>query len=244
MKDSDRALSQRQRAFIDTLLGGPPDVRGNAMAAAREAGYSTKNTGIGARLLKVPAVAAEIQRRYAAVGVTRDSVLRETVAVAFSRMDAYVTWGPDGVTLKASGGLSQEAVAAVAEVSERATEGGTSRHVRFKLHDKVSALRDLARHLGLFTAGGGTGEGTGGPVGARGHHDERGAPGRLPRGGGTASTNGTRGSPPWGNGRSLTRPACRPLRPRLRRRQKPHVRFWRGTREAPAGALPRAAGDP
>ena len=167
MKDSDRALSQRQRAFIDTLLGGPPDVRGNAMAAAREAGYSTKNTGIGARLLKVPAVAAEIQRRYAAVGVTRDSVLRETVAVAFSRMDAYVTWGPDGVTLKASGGLSQEAVAAVAEVSERATEGGTSRHVRFKLHDKVSALRDLARHLGLFTAGGGTGEGTGvrwGPV--------------------------------------------------------------------------------
>ena len=29
-------------------------------------------------------------------------------------------------------------------------EKTTSRHVRFKLHDKVGALRDLGRHLGLF----------------------------------------------------------------------------------------------
>ena len=58
-------------------------------------------------------------------------------------------WDAKGVTLKDSSELSEDAVRAVAEVSETAGVSGV-KTVRIKLHDKKGALDSLARHLGLF----------------------------------------------------------------------------------------------
>src|SRR5262249_55293287 len=80
--------------------------------------------------------------------IKADAVLAELAKVAFSGMRQFVEWGPDGVRLLDSKGLTAEAAACVAEGSQTVTEGGGA--IRFKLHNKVEALRDLGRHLGLF----------------------------------------------------------------------------------------------
>ena len=69
--------------------------------------------------------------------------------IGFADMRDFAAWGPDGVKLKPSEGIDADRGRAVAEVSETVTQhGGT---VRFKLHDKVSALREIGRALGMFT---------------------------------------------------------------------------------------------
>ena len=67
----------------------------------------------------------------------------------FADVRDVLEWDKDGVTLKDSAGLSEDAVRAVAEVSETAGVSGV-KTVRIKLHDKKGALDSLARHLGLF----------------------------------------------------------------------------------------------
>ena len=80
--------------------------------------------------------------------VTQDDVIEELKRIAFSDMRTFAEWGPGGVKLKDGASLPDDAARCVAEVCETVTKDGGSR--RFKLHDKVGALAQLGKHLGLF----------------------------------------------------------------------------------------------
>lgn len=137
-------LSVRNLQFVRAYLSGP--TRGNAHASAVAAGY-TDDSGAAARLLHSPKIKRAVAERLRRHDITADRVLAELSKVAFSDMREYTSWGPDGVTLKPSGELSDFAGAAVSEVSE--TKGDKSESLKFKLHDKVGALTVLAKHLRL-----------------------------------------------------------------------------------------------
>jgi phage terminase small subunit len=144
-----RALNARQVRFVEEYL-----IDLNATQAAIRAGYSARTAQEqGSRLLcnvmVSPAIAAAMEARSKRTQITADRVLEELAKIAFSDMRAFAKWGPDGVTLKESGELHGLDAACVAEVSESTSESGGS--LRFKLHSKVEALRELGRHLKLFT---------------------------------------------------------------------------------------------
>jgi phage terminase small subunit len=75
-------------------------------------------------------------------------VLKELAKIGFTDMRNYTTWGANGVILKQSDELTPEQTAAISEVSETISKDGGS--IKFKLHDKVSALEKIGRHLGMF----------------------------------------------------------------------------------------------
>src|SRR5579884_1628218 len=139
------ALAPKQQRFVEEYL-----IDLNATAAYKRAGYNAEVNA--ARLLRkaqVQEALREAQRqRSARTQITADAVLTELAKIAFSDMRSFAVWGPDGIVLKPSADLSPEAGACVAEVSQTISEGGGS--IKFKLHSKTEALRDLGRHLGLF----------------------------------------------------------------------------------------------
>ena len=143
-----KGLTPKQARFVDEYL-----IDLNATQAAIRAGYSAKTAEwIGPQLLGKTHVQERInsaqRERSARTGITADRVLKEIARVAFADPRMVMSWGPNGVTLRDSSELSDDAAAAVAEVSETWSESGGSRKV--KMHDKIAALEKLARHVGLY----------------------------------------------------------------------------------------------
>lgn len=142
------ALTDMQARFCEEYL-----VDLNATAAAERAGYSAKTArSQGQRLLTNVDIAARIKHLQAGVSrrtkVTVDRVVKEFAKLGFANVDDVAEWGPDGVILKPSPGLSRRVKAAIAEVASRPGKHGTTVVVKF--HDKVSALDKLMRHLGGY----------------------------------------------------------------------------------------------
>ena len=148
MKTPNGDLTLKQQLFVDEFVKD-----WNASDAARRAGYSTRAAAaIGNENLTKPSIAAAILSKFTEIahrnGVTQDRIVQELALVGFARMGDYAEWGPDGVTLKSSKELSDQQLRVVSEVSETTTkDGGT---IRFKLHDKLQALFNLGKHLGMF----------------------------------------------------------------------------------------------
>jgi phage terminase small subunit len=144
----DRRLTPKQQQFVEEYL-----VDLNATQASIRAGYSRRTAEwIGPQLLGKTHVQAAVQAamsaRAARTEVTQDRVVTELARVAFGDARKVMTWGPDGLTLKASSELTDEEAAFVAEVSETTTEHGGS--LKLKTNDKLKALELLGRHLGMF----------------------------------------------------------------------------------------------
>lgn len=142
-------LNAKQQRFVEEYL-----LDLNAAAAARRAGYSERTADrIGYENLRKPeiqtAIQAAMQERSQETGITAARVLKELARIAFIDSRALFTWGPDGVTLKPSSELSEDAAAAVAEVSQTITTGGGS--IKLKLHSKLPAIEMLGRHLAMWT---------------------------------------------------------------------------------------------
>ena len=141
-------LTDKQARFVEEYL-----IDLNATQAAIRAGYAESSAkDCGWENLQKPAVQAALHEamdaRSKRTAITADRVLQELAHLGFARMDDYAEWGPKGVTLKQSEGLTEDQLRAVGEVSETVTQhGGT---IRFKLHDKLGALEKLGKHLGLF----------------------------------------------------------------------------------------------
>lgn len=140
--------SDNQRFFVREYL-----VDLNATRAAIRAGYSEKTARqAGSELLSNPnvqvAIQLAMQERAERTGITAERVLKEVALLSFSRMNKFAKWGPTGVAPIDSDTLSDEDTACVSEVSETKTKEGGS--IKFKLHDKNSALDKLGRHLGLW----------------------------------------------------------------------------------------------
>jgi len=121
------------------------------------------------RMLVEPKIRAAILKLQAAHRarheVTVDKTLDELSKIAFSDIRNVLDWGPaiavlsidgadeanpgykimHGLALKAAADISPEAAASISEVSQ--AKDGT---LKIKLHDKLSALDKIGRHLGMF----------------------------------------------------------------------------------------------
>jgi len=143
-----KKLTEKQRLFVAEYC---KDF--NATQAAKRAGYSERTAGqTGHENLKKPeiqdAVREAVEGYLQKAQITTERVFEEYRRVAFSTITGFLSFGPNGVTWKDSAELTEEDAACIAEVSETVSEGGRTR--RFKLHNKLSALGDLAKIMGMF----------------------------------------------------------------------------------------------
>lgn len=140
-------MTPKQRRFVAEYL-----VDLDAKRAAIRAGYGAKNAAsIAWRLRRIPEVSRAIDEAMAtwskrhAIGAER--VLHELGRIAFASISDFVAWDREGVTLKDQAVLDLDQQAAVADITMTRSGSGTT--VRVKLHDKLGALKELARLLGV-----------------------------------------------------------------------------------------------
>lgn len=93
-------------------------------------------------------VAQLLEKAAAANEVTVERIVRELALIAFGSKKAVMAWGANGLKLKESEEISDDAAAIVAEVKE--TTSATGGTLSLKTHDKVKALELLGRHVGMF----------------------------------------------------------------------------------------------
>lgn len=139
-----KKLTLKEQRFCDEYL-----IDGNASRAAIAAGYSAKAAKeIGSRLLTRANVKQYVTEKQGELRekleITQERVLSELAKVAFANMGDFSVWDKNNMSLKNSGELTKDQTAAVAEVAN------TKFGAKLKLHDKVSALEKLAKHLGLI----------------------------------------------------------------------------------------------
>lgn len=92
---------------------------------------------------------ARVDRVITKYAVTKERITEELAKLAFTTAEDVMTWGPDGVIVKPSSELSDEAKASVAEVTEtRSEKTGTT--IKVKTYDKRAALETLGKSLGMF----------------------------------------------------------------------------------------------
>jgi phage terminase small subunit len=144
-------MRERHRLFVLEYL-----IDLNGRAAAKRAGYADKKAAVRAcELLRRPDVQAMIREETKArderLRVSADRIAKEFARIAFNDPTRIASWGPEGVELVPSERLSEDDKAAVKWVSVGGRKG--ARAQRFLMHDKLSALEDLARILGIFTRG-------------------------------------------------------------------------------------------
>ncbi|MDR1515310.1 MAG: terminase small subunit [Synergistaceae bacterium] len=141
-------MTPKQSKFVDEYM-----IDLNATKAAIRAGYSEKTaTRIGPKLVGKScvqdAISAAQAKQSARTQITADRVVLELARIAFVDTRQIFKWGPDGVRLLPSDGLSDDEAAIVAEVSETISKDGGS--IKAKRFDKLKALELLGRHLGMF----------------------------------------------------------------------------------------------
>lgn len=137
-------MDEKRRRFVREYLKSL-----DATDAARRAGLKRAVANRhGAALLRQAEIGKAVGRSMAARRrrrlISADRVLEEFARIAFADIRDYASWDGTGVTLRSGDELSDDAAAAIAEISR---SGGAP---RIRLHDKKAALAALARHLGLF----------------------------------------------------------------------------------------------
>lgn len=78
-------------------------------------------------------------------GWNQGRVMAELGVIAGSRITDYVNWGNRMVVLKPSAAIDKDKIGAIAEIS-RSKNG----ELKFKLHNKLDALRSIGQELGMF----------------------------------------------------------------------------------------------
>lgn len=145
-----RALSAKARRFVDEYL-----IDLNATQAAIRAGYSPAAAhNQGSRLMGradvQAAIAAAQATRSRRTEITADRVVEELARVAF--FDLRRVFRPDGALIPVAD-LPEEVAAALASVDLATVakgEGAVEHIAKIKAADKLRALENLARHLGMF----------------------------------------------------------------------------------------------
>lgn len=141
-------LTQKELLFVKAYLADP-----NATQAAIAAGYSEKTArSIGYEKLTKPHIKEAIEFGFKKItegfDVSAERIIQELARIAFVNMKDLATWTESGVHFKPSDSISEDAAAAIVEVSETVTQhGGT---LRIKQHDKVRALELLGKYRKLF----------------------------------------------------------------------------------------------
>jgi phage terminase small subunit len=141
-------LTPKQERFVQEYL-----IDLNATQAAIRAGYSKKTANEqGARLLANASVAAAVKealaRRAEKSQMKAEEVLAELAAIANADMDTYGWWDETSVRATPKNLLPPGASRCIKEIA------GGKYGTTIKLYDKLAAIRDLARHLGMVGADG------------------------------------------------------------------------------------------
>ena len=98
-----------------------------------------------------------MEKRSERTQITQDWVLDRLKQLADSSMCDYLDFGDDGEVRLDFSDLSQDAMAAMSEITQEVYIEGKGddakpvRRTKFKLYDKRLALVDIGRHLGMFT---------------------------------------------------------------------------------------------
>jgi hypothetical protein len=156
-KDRSTGLSPRHAAFVNHYT-----VHFNGARAAREAGYAKKAAHVQAsRLLRNVHIAAEIERRRAALAeqlhdISRDRIKREIACLALANMQDFSCMFGAGTPAEKLALLTREQAASVQELVVEESHDGRSggreiRRIKFKLADKRGSLELLARIKGMLT---------------------------------------------------------------------------------------------
>src|SRR6516162_6156611 len=142
-------LSPKQTRFVQEflidLIGKRASLR--AGSASRSAEVQASRMLRNAKVQK--ALEAAMQARSRRTEVSSDQVLEELAKIAFANFRDY--WPKEGETLDLHR-LDRDRTAAVEELTvvETVRGGVLHRRTRLKMHDKLAALTNLARHLGMF----------------------------------------------------------------------------------------------
>lgn len=142
-------LNDRQKAFCDEYI-----IDFNGARAARDAGYTGKDTNVtAAKLLTNSNIQEYIQHlialRSERTQITADKVIAEIAKVAFHNAEDFY----DDEGLKPLSELSSEAKAAISSYQTKRIKIGKDEHVDvpiMKVHDKMKALELLGKHVGAF----------------------------------------------------------------------------------------------
>lgn len=149
-------LTAKQAMFVREYL-----VDLNATQAAIRAGYSARSaSATGYENLRKPQIAEAIQaqrdKREEATEITAERVLNELGRIGFADIRDLFEWDEDRAAFVPSKNLTADQAAAVASVKAETThvtrDDGT-RETKIKLelktHDKMGALREIGKHLGV-----------------------------------------------------------------------------------------------
>ncbi len=151
-----QTLTDRQKVFVLEYL-----IDHNATQAAMRAGYKPNSAMVtGHALLQKPHIAAEIAKAQAArarrINISADRVLLELARVGLGNIRNMCSWDRHGVVFIPSEDLAEDDAACVSAVKCRTTthiEPDGSRQIRhdveLKLWDKVKALKEMGKHLGV-----------------------------------------------------------------------------------------------
>jgi len=145
----DGRLTHQQQRFCDEYL-----THFNAFKAAINSGYS-ENTSRKGALLHVPKIQQYLKeamnRRSQRLEITHDMILRELSKIAFSNMGNYYD---EYACLKRMNELTVDEKAAISYYDIAEIQDGEGYRVgtqsRIKLHNKMSALDKIARHLNFY----------------------------------------------------------------------------------------------
>ncbi|GAB6037143.1 hypothetical protein JCM15519_17020 [Fundidesulfovibrio butyratiphilus] len=152
--NSQEKLTAKQAAFVLEYL---KDL--NATQAAIRAGYSVKNAGrISTELVSKSHIVEAIKEQQQAMArrtlVTADRVIAELAKVAFASMRNYVTVNEDGTPVLDFNNNAAD-LGVVSEITQETYVEGKGedardvKRTRFKLYDKMNALSQLAKNLGI-----------------------------------------------------------------------------------------------
>lgn len=142
-------MTAKQKRFCEEYL-----VDLNATQAAIRAGYSTESAQqIGAENLLKPVIRARIDREMAErsrrTGVNADRVVRELAKIAFVNANDLID--VDNATIREDAAEEDKACIASVKVKHTSGDGYDTTEREIKLCDKLKALEQLGRHLGMFT---------------------------------------------------------------------------------------------
>ncbi len=150
---SDKPLTPKQEAFATGVASGLSQAEAYRQAFPQSRKWTDKTVHEKASRLaaddKVQARIQELRGKAAEANeVTIERIVAEVVKIAFANQRDLMTWGPQGVKLRASDELTDEQAAAVHEVAETFSAQGGS--LKLKTHDKLGALRFLAELKGYL----------------------------------------------------------------------------------------------
>jgi len=140
-------LDIRRKRLVDEYLKDLDTYR-----AYRAAGYKGSKTSAW-EVLRNPKVQAAIKEKQEVlrnkINLDTDDILRELMMIGFANMMDFAEWESGQISVKDSSTIPRCLTACISEISESTTRFGTST-VKLKLHPKLTALKMLGEHLGIF----------------------------------------------------------------------------------------------